>query len=152
MQINLGWFNLRSGVLPLFFAYGWFGQNEKKKAAKFLPRALQLQNGANSQEKQHCPLYWLLLKMQFQTFINSSLLVFRSFSFFKAVWNAQYIATDLNAKCRKRLFYRQCWMMLIDRFKNNKNLPPQFQSSVHLSEFSIYVKNDFSFEIYSRHL
>ena len=32
----------------------------------------QLQNGINSQGKQHCPIHWLLLKMQFQTFINTS--------------------------------------------------------------------------------
>ena len=34
----------------------------------------QLQKGNQSQEKQHCAIHWLLLKMQFQKFINTSLL------------------------------------------------------------------------------
>ena len=34
----------------------------------------QLQNGIQSQEKQHCPIHWQLLKMQMQTFIITSLL------------------------------------------------------------------------------
>lgn len=34
----------------------------------------QLQNGIQSQEKQHCPIHWQLLKIQIQTFIITSLL------------------------------------------------------------------------------
>ena len=60
----------------------------------------QLQNGTNSQGIWHCPIHWLLLKMQFQTFINTviTLRLFQSllFSFcfccccFNAVKSAQY--------------------------------------------------------------
>ena len=43
----------------------------------------QLQNGTNSQGIWHCPIHWLLLKMQFQTFINTfiTLRLFQSLLF-----------------------------------------------------------------------
>ena len=60
----------------------------------------QLQNGTNSQGIWHCPIHWLFLKMQFQTFINTfiTLRVFQSLLFslcfccccFNAVKSAQY--------------------------------------------------------------
>ena len=46
----------------------------------------QLQNGINSQGKQHCLIHCLYLKTQFQTFINTSLAVL--LLFFRAVYNA----------------------------------------------------------------